>query len=535
MSENEKDTDKKVDEESEAKKVETTEAEDTESKESEAVDEAEGDEDEGADEAEEAADEAEDDADEAEDEDDDDGDDEAEEAADEGDDEAEEAGDEDDEADEAEDEPAAPARASGNGNPDDGERSWEPAPTDGELWGLMAEYETPGELIEAAKEVRDAGFTQWDCYSPFPVHGIDPAMGIKMTILPLIVFGGGIAGLCLGLGLQWWTNAFDWPWIISGKPFWSIPANIPIGFETTVLLSAFTAFLGMWAFNKLPKPWHPLFRNDRFGKATDDGFFLAIEAADAKFDEAKTRALLENAGASIVEPVHLDPDPATKKMPRPVVAFIIMSACLALVPIAMIAKARTSKSSKPHWHIIPDMDFQWKYKSQQASDLFDDERASRPNVPGTVARGELRADDHFYRGILDGKWADRLPPASFFPTVYQDAQALVERGRDRFTIYCRPCHGSDGHGNGMVAQRAKSVPRGPKWVPPSDLTSDVVIKQPHGQIYNTISNGIRNMPSYSAQIPEADRWAIVLYVRALQRAQNAKPDDVPADQRNKLR
>src|SRR5687767_12561545 len=104
-------------------------------------------------------------------------------------------------------------------------------PSDGQLHGLLAEFDTPGALKKAAAEVRDAGFKKWDCYSPFPVHGLDPAMGIKMTPLPKMVFGAGAGGLLLGVGLQWWTSAHHWPNIVSGKPFWSIPANIPVAFE----------------------------------------------------------------------------------------------------------------------------------------------------------------------------------------------------------------------------------------------------------------------------------------------------------------
>src|SRR5215204_1119070 len=113
---------------------------------------------------------------------------------------------------------------------------------DGELYGVLAEFDTPGELVEAARKVKEAGYTEFDCFSPFPEHGIDEAMGIKRTILPLLIFGGGFAGTVGGLFLQWWMNAYNWPWNISGKPAWSIPANIPIGFETTILLAVLTSF-----------------------------------------------------------------------------------------------------------------------------------------------------------------------------------------------------------------------------------------------------------------------------------------------------
>jgi mono/diheme cytochrome c family protein len=396
------------------------------------------------------------------------------------------------------------------------------------LYGLLAEIEGPEALVEAARRVRDAGYSKWDCYSPFPVHGIDPAMGIKRTILPVIVFVVGLTGAGLALLLQWWTNAHDWPWIVSGKPYFSLPANIPITFEGTILFSVFAAFLGMWALNKLPQVWHPLFRSDRFLKVTDDGFFIGIEAADDKFSLADTRALLEAAGAVVVEKVYLDPDPVKKQIPKPVIGFIVVTTILALVPFALIAKARASHSSKPHWHVFAGMDFQAKVKSQTASDIFYDGRSSRPPVDGTVARGHLKADDHFYRGLLNDEWATTFPPD------LEISARTVERGRERYEIFCATCHGTSGYGNGMIAERARTVPNA-GWVPPTSIHLENVVRQPHGQLFNTIGNGIRNMPGYGAQIGEADRWAIVLYIRALQRSQAATIDDVPPEKRREIR
>ncbi len=408
--------------------------------------------------------------------------------------------------------------------PDDGDRTYEPAATNGELYGVLAEYNSVTELVRAAEKVRDAGYEDWDCFVPFPLHGIDEAMGIKRTILPVIVFCAGTFGLVFGLALQWWANAWDWPWLVGGKPYWSIAANIPIGFETTVLLSAFGAFFGMWGLNKLPQPWHPLFRNDRFRKATDDGLFIGIEAADKKFEADKTVALLRDAGASWIEPCHIDPDPKKKKVPKPLVGFMIVTAALSLIPIALVAKARASKSRVPHWHIIPDMDFQFMGKSQTKSDVFQDGRTARYTPKGTVARGELKADDHFYRGISNGKWAES------FPRALQIDEATAVRGQERFNVYCAPCHGVAGKGDGLVHQRATKVPN-KGWLPPPDLTSDYIVKLPHGQLFQIISNGVRSMKGYRAQIPESDRWAIILYVRALQRSHLTKSDDVPSDKR----
>jgi hypothetical protein len=172
-----------------------------------------------------------------------------------------------------------------------------------ELVGLLAEYENVDRILNAARAVRRAGFTRWDVHSPFPIHGIDYAMGIKPTILPWIVLGGGLTGLFGGIALQWYCNAYDYPFMISGKPLWSFPANIPVIFEMTVLFSALTAVFGMLGLSKLPQLYNPLFKHDRFRRVTSDRFFIVIDASDKKFDEAKTTQLLLDAGATSVERV----------------------------------------------------------------------------------------------------------------------------------------------------------------------------------------------------------------------------------------
>src|SRR6187402_3759182 len=163
-----------------------------------------------------------------------------------------------------------------------------------ELHGILAEYDTPDQLLSAAKTVREAGFEKWDTYSPFPVHGIDAAMGIKMTILPWLTLCAGLTGLATAITMQWWMNAYDYPWLISGKPIWSIPANVPIMFELTVLFSAITTLVAMLVLNNLPTPAHPLDFVKRFARSTDDRFFLLIEAADPKFDEERTQKLIDD-------------------------------------------------------------------------------------------------------------------------------------------------------------------------------------------------------------------------------------------------
>jgi mono/diheme cytochrome c family protein len=395
------------------------------------------------------------------------------------------------------------------------------------LAGLLAEYEEPEQLVAASKMVRDAGYTRWDTYAPFPVHGIDPAMGIKATILPWIVLAGGLTGLATAVAMQWWMNAHDYPWIVSGKPFWSIPANVPISFELTVLFSAFAALGGMLALNKLPLPHHPLDVNERFARSTDDRFFVWIEAADPRFGEKRTRELLDATGPSAVEAVHEDRT-TSDALPRGLVYAGIVLATASLIPFALAYKARHAVSSSPRIHIVPDMDFQKKYKAQTANPFFADGRAARPPVEGTVAHGELRDDERLYQGKSGDAWT-----ATFPPSIEATAETMA-RGQERFDIFCTPCHGQGGRGDGMVARRAEALAEG-TWVPPTDVTQEHIRAQPVGQLFNTITNGIRNMPAYGAQIEPRDRWAIVMYLRALQRAQHATIADVPEGERAALR
>lgn len=212
-------------------------------------------------------------------------------------------------------------------------------------------------------------------------------------------------------------------------------------------------------------------------------------------------------------------------MPRWISSTIAIVAALSVLPFLLVARARSTKSAAPRIHLTSDMDSQEKFRAQAANPLFADGRAMRPQVPGTVARGKLADDDHFYRGKVGGEWA------TAFPMPVTDA--LMKRGQERYNIYCSPCHGLAGMGDGIVAKRAESLQEGA--VPPASFHTDVNRSRPVGYLFGVISNGVRMMPAYGSQISEADRWAIVAYVRALQRSQHASTDDVPPDLRGSLR
>jgi hypothetical protein len=171
------------------------------------------------------------------------------------------------------------------------------------LYALLTEFESPSAFMHACEKVRDAGFKRWDAHSPFPVHGMDDAMGIRGTRLPWLVLAAGATGLGTATLMQWWMNAIDYPFVISGKPLFGLPAAVPIMFELTVLFSAFACFFGMWGLNGMPRLHHPLLAHDRFRRASQDRFYIVIEAGDPKFDLERTRAFLAGLGGSVVDEV----------------------------------------------------------------------------------------------------------------------------------------------------------------------------------------------------------------------------------------
>ncbi|QGJ72049.1 Cytochrome c domain-containing protein [Planctomycetales bacterium 10988] len=478
-----------------------------------------------------------------------------------------------------------------------------------ELVYLLAEFKKPAQVLHAAEKVRDAGYQKWDVHTPFPIHGIDEAMGIKRTIIPWIVFGAAVVSGLTAFGLQYMTNVEFYPFMISGKPINSIPSNMPVIFELTVLGSALTAFATMILLNKLPRLSNPLLRNERFRRATADRFFITIDAKDPKFQAEGTLEFLKELDPSHIESIY--EDYSTAKMPGFFFWASLIAVILLLIPPSIVLYMRATPSKTPKYHLIFDMDFQPKFKAQTVSTLFPDYRAMRPDVPGTIARGELELDDRFYRGVEPGgnnqvAQSESASQGPFQTVAFQEGaesqeeggseseesdseestnesqpsedsseessesgdaeegsseeggeeqasaqdpgqdvpwvtsfpievnEEVMLRGQEKFRVYCSVCHGLDGYSDGPVTHRAMELEQG-TWTKPVSFHSDHVMKQPVGRLFNTVTNGQGKMPGYRDQIPPEDRWAIVLYLKALQRAQAASLEDVPEDVRDTLR
>jgi hypothetical protein len=160
------------------------------------------------------------------------------------------------------------------------------------LYGLLAEFDSAEALLHAAHRVRESGYTKTDAFSPFPIHGLAEAIGFTEHLVPKFVFVAGVLGALAGYGLEYWTSVIAYPMNIGGRPYFSWVSFIPPAFETTILFAAFTAVISMIALNGLPQPYHPVFNAPRFALASQDKFFLVIEAADPRFDREATRAFL---------------------------------------------------------------------------------------------------------------------------------------------------------------------------------------------------------------------------------------------------
>jgi len=197
------------------------------------------------------------------------------------------------------------------------------------------------------------------------------------------------------------------------------------------------------------------------------------------------------------------------------------------VPVAVLARLKSLSTVKPRIHVFSDMDNQPRYKTQQAAAFFADGRAMRPPVAGAIARGDLDFHEGLATGRVGSTWLDR------FPAEAAVTSASMARGRRQYEIFCAPCHGLDGRGEGLIALRAAALAEA-GWVKPTSLHEDRIRQQSVGQIYATITEGQATMPGYAPQISVADRWAIVAYVRALQRSTAGRLEDVPAEHRSRL-
>jgi mono/diheme cytochrome c family protein len=372
---------------------------------------------------------------------------------------------------------------------------------DKKIFGVTALFNNPDAIISAASKVSSSGFTKWDVNSPYPLHGIDKAMKMKPSTLGFVTMVFGLSGVALALLLMWWTMSVDYPMVIGGKPFFSLPAFIPVTFEVTVIMATVSTVVAMFAFFfGLPRNAHALHDTDYMKKVSRDHYGIVIEADDPKFDERSTIEFLRSLNPLTTEIIYY---PEKERYPIFEPRFIVF-----LFGVAMVVSIATYLMLNKLMYIQPFnwMDDQEKIIPQAKSEFFTDERGMRLPIEGTVARGFI---PYPFKGETNPKEVLSNP---YFPT-----KENLELGQRKFLTFCSPCHGNFAEGDSRLQGQFPNPPT---------LHSERARNFPDGMIYHIITNGQNAMPSYAAQVTREERWAIVNYIRVLQRAKNASESDV---------
>ncbi len=374
------------------------------------------------------------------------------------------------------------------------------------IYGVTGIFDTPDEIISAAKQVKSSGFERFDVHSPYPIHGMPKAMRLGASPLGYFALVFGLTGAFAAFALMTYLMGYDYPLIISGKPFIPIPAFIPVTFEVTVLLASVGTVLAMlFLLFKLPNNSHPLHDTDYMKKVSSNKFGVCIEAKDEKFNEAEVIEFLKSIGAKDIEVIYYDNEALNFKVnifEWKFVAFLVVSA-LVVSGATYIVLNKLMFAPPFNW-----MMEQHRLDAQVESKFFGKGNFSMRVAPaGTVSRNSNQFKFSGQPELADAKLINPLIPT----------EENLRKGMKKYDIYCSPCHGYYGIGDARLNGQFPN--------PPS-LHSEKVRNWGDGHIFYVITEGQNSMPSYSSQLTNEEKWAIVLYVRALQRAMNAKEEDV---------
>ncbi len=369
------------------------------------------------------------------------------------------------------------------------------------LFGITALFDNPDSIINAAKKVVSEGYKKFDVNTPYPVHGMDPAMGLKRSKLGFVTLFFGFSGTAFILLFMYWAMSVDYPMVIGGKPYFALPAFIPITFEFTVLLAALSTVFGMIiAFFNLPYNNHPIHDTDYMKSVSVDKFGIIILAEDPAFNESKVLELFNNLGAKVTEKIYYPEKVSYPVFDAKFITFLII--------VALAVSGLTYFTLNKFMYMVPYnwMSEQEKVNPQSESVFFSDKFGMREPVDGTVARGFV---PYPYMGIAE--------PKEYLVNPVLPTKESLALGKRKFLTFCSPCHGNYADGDSRL--------RGQFPSPPS-LHTERAINFPDGRIYHVITNGQNAMPSYAAQITREERWSIVNYIRVLQRAKNASNADI---------
>lgn len=373
------------------------------------------------------------------------------------------------------------------------------------LYGIGGLFDKPDDLVKAVKFFADNGFKNWDVHSSYPVHGIPKAMKLKWSPLGYFALILGLSGALFGLFFTYWTMSVDYPLTIGGKPWFSFPAFVPVLFELTVLLASVgSALIMLFFLFKFPNNQHPLHDTEYMRRVSLDKLGIVIEAKDPKFDLDKIKEQLYNFGATEVLEIYYN---QAERNFKPKVFEPQFIAFLGVIAILTSAVAYLFNNKILY---LPPFDFmleQFRVNPQTSSTFFSDGFGMRTPMEGTVPRGQKA---YPFKGKPDEAGQKLINP--LLPT-----QEVLELGKNKYNTFCSPCHGWLGDGASRLNNQFPN--------PPS-LHSEKVRNWSDGRIYHVIMDGQNIMPSYASQTTEKERWAIVFYIRALQRALNAKQEDL---------
>ena len=373
------------------------------------------------------------------------------------------------------------------------------------LYSYTAIFDSPDDVSHAAEKTVEAGYTKFDVHTPYPLHGMNKAMNLAPSKLGYVALIFGLSGTLGALFSLWWASAVDYPIVIGGKPLFSFPAYIPVMFEVTVLSASIATVLAMlFIFFKLPNNSHPLHGTDYMKKVSSDKYGISIQTEDPKFDEAGVRKFFESVHAKEINPLYWDDDEINHKHRIFEPKFLLF-----LFIVAVISSGTAYFTLNKLMFMIP---FNWmmdqqKQSAQQKSLVFEDGFGMRNPVEGTIARGFI---PYQFKGQPDLAGEKLINPVPI-------SKESLKLGQKKYDIYCSPCHGYHGEGDSRL--------RGQFPNPPS-LHSDKARKWSDGRIFAVLTDGQNIMPSYTSQLTVDERWAVINYVRALQRALNAKESDL---------
>ncbi|MCH7770954.1 MAG: DUF3341 domain-containing protein [Bacteroidetes bacterium] len=369
------------------------------------------------------------------------------------------------------------------------------------IYGIAALFTKPDDIIKAASKVANLGYSKWDVNTPYLLHGMDNAMKLKPSKIGFIALFMGLIGAATALSLAYFTNSIDFPLVIGGKPFFAFPAYIPVTFELTVLFATVSTVMGMlFFFFKFPSNNHVLHDTQYMKKVSLDHFGIVIEAIDPKFEQSKVEELLRSFSPETVDIIYHKEDVKFPIFEPKFITFLIM--------VAVVVSAGTYLTLNKLMFVLPFdwMMYQDKIIPQSRTELFEDERGMRTPVEGTVAKGFI---PYPYLGIDE--------PHEYFSNPLIPSRENLKLGKKKFLTYCSPCHGNFGDGDSRLHDQFPN--------PPS-LHSQRIRNFEDGIFYHVITNGKNIMPSHASQISREDRWAIVNYIRVLQKAKNSTASEL---------